>query len=272
MRSFKEEIYENLSDYRERTLKIPEMGYWKNKPYGHILPKDKKKENIFPEYQKSFFNSELGRIKLHLYFHHLNSSQAMCINFFYPIFTENKLDLITNYLGFKDEVIDYNSVRFEKESDIDKKNNRRPTNFDFYFKTKSGKNFFFEIKYTESDFGKAKNDLDHHDKFLKVYCQHLPKVVQIKYTEMTVFLKHYQIVRNLIHINESSYVVFLYPKKNTAVNKAAHFAEENILNKDKLPHLFNITWEDIILNLKSNPNVNSDFLGEFKKKYFVNLI
>jgi hypothetical protein len=141
--NFKTRIYENLSHYRENELKIPEKGTWREKPYPHILPKEKEKYNILDEYRDSFFNSEHGKIKFHRYFHHLNSSQAMCINFFYPIIEKKNLHLITNYIGFQDEKIDYQSVQFEKESTIDGIGNRRPTNFDFYFKTESGKEFFF---------------------------------------------------------------------------------------------------------------------------------
>lgn len=271
--SFKEKIYKSLSDYREHELKISEMGKWRGNSYGHILPKDKEKENILAKYRQSFFSSKSKAIKLHQCFHHLNSSQAMCINFFYPLIQEENLHLITGYMGFNDEMIDYNSVEFEKESKIDGVDKRRPTSFDFYFETKSGKKFFFEIKYTEDGFGKAVNDSDHRDKFEKVYRQHLPRVVKPPYSEMKEFFKYYQIIRNLIHIDDNSYVVFLYTIENHAVCETAQFAEENIVKEnivkeENSSHLFNITWEDIVLHLMKNPDANTDFLSEFQKKYF----
>jgi hypothetical protein len=265
--SFKEKIYKSLSDYRERELKIYGKGKWRGNSYGHILPEDKKEKNILPKYRRSFFESKEEKMKLHPCFHHLNSSQAMCINFFYPLIQEEHLNLITDYMGFNDEVINYESVEFEKESKLDGVNKRRPTNFDFYFETKSGKKFFFEIKYTEHGFGKAVNDSEHREKFEQVYSHHLAKAIQSKYTEMKEFFENYQIIRNLIHIGENSYVVFLYPEGNLSVSKSALFAKENIVKQDYTTHLLNITWEDLVSHMANNSNANLDYLSGFQKKY-----
>lgn len=85
--------------------------------------------------------------KIHLYqdFHHLNSSQAVCLNFFYPFIEENQLPLLLDILHIKNEDIELSE--FEKVI-----SRAEGTNFDFYIKLKSGKQIFFEIKYTEDGF------------------------------------------------------------------------------------------------------------------------
>jgi len=203
---FKENVFKHLAEYKEQELSISKMGYWKGKPYGHILPKEMENRNILAHYLTSFFSSEIRNIKFHRYFHHLNSSQAMCINFFFPLFIERRLEFVTDFIGFKNEVVDFRSVQFEKESEIDGINNRRPTQFDFYFETESGKRFFFETKYTEYGFGSAKDDSDHRDKYKEVYMPHLSRVVHPEYSEVRTFFKYYQIIRNLIHIDKDSYM------------------------------------------------------------------
>ena len=147
-KEFKEKVYKRLSEYRQQELRIHAMGYWRGKAYGHILPKEKAKENILKKYNKAFWASKFRDFNRHSYFKHLNSSQAMCINFFYPLFYEHKLETVLDYMGFANEIVDYKNVFFEKESDIDRFKNQIPTNFDFYFETKTEKRFFFEIKYT----------------------------------------------------------------------------------------------------------------------------
>jgi len=62
----------------------------------------------------------------------------MCLNFFYPLIHEHKLEIVLDYLGFKDELIDDSTICFEKDG-IEKCYGESPTSFDFYFETKSRK-------------------------------------------------------------------------------------------------------------------------------------
>jgi hypothetical protein len=193
---------------------------------------------------------------------------------------EKKLELLTDYLGFKNEGVVYTSVEFEKKSDIDGLNSRTPTSFDFYFETELEKKFFFEIKYTESGFGSIKGDnYKHVDKFNKVYKPYLDKneektVIQPEYSEMKEFFKHYQIIRNLIHVNDNSYVVFLYPDGNALIKNSAKEAKEKIIKQECSEHLINVTWEDITSFMISDIKPETDqekylfeYLAEFQEKY-----
>ena len=182
--SYQEKIREHLSNYKEKILADIPSGKWQEKGELrlHILHKDYKAKNLIGDYGRVFFEKKiLDKKKIHQYFHHLNSSQAMCINFFYPLIAENKLDIILKTLGLDNEEVKI--VEFEKESNIDdekmirekipelKQKDTIPTSFDFYFETKS-KKLHFEIKYTEGEFGTAKKDKNtkkYLDKYKKKY-------------------------------------------------------------------------------------------------------
>ena len=199
----------------------------------HILPFKFLKKNILEHYRKRFWSSKYANIKLHRFFHHLNSSQALCINLFYPLLAENLIDLFLDYLK-----ISYvaNVAMFEKKSSIEKSGRR--TSFDFYVETKNNKHVFVEVKYTENGFGKAKYDKEHQKKFQNTY---LPVVKKSKFLEKKCedegfFFDNYQVLRNLIHINSTDYVVLLFPYENIKVRKEANSAKALLtdLGKEKL--------------------------------------
>ena len=279
--TFQEKVKKHLSCYKKKNYPNLKNGIWHPKSdnvelkYAFDNWNDDYKFNILKSYRDQFFASKYSEgikaIKRHIYFHHMNSSQAMCINFFYPLIVERQLELVLNFLGFPNEVIGYSSVEFEKVSKIDGKYGNRPTNFDFYFKTKSGKKFFFEIKYTEYDFGKAKNDESHINKYHQIYKKNL-NVVKSEYAERLTFFKHYQLIRNLIHIDEGKYVVFLYPNENKKVKDSAIKAKQQILLPRYKTNLFNVGWEDILAHVTSNLNHFKlrKHMAEFKKKYMKN--
>jgi len=277
--AYRNKVIEHLEDYKQHKFPKHLNGYWmRSKPPKVLKYAFRKKdatnneedENIISFYQKQFIKSRFSAIKRHMYFHHMNSSQAMCVNFFYPLYKEDCLEMVTEYLGFKDEKVDYNSAAFEKESKIDRFGNRRPTNFDFYFETESNKKFYFEIKYTEQKFGKAIIDDVHIDKYNKIYKNHLEKI-KPQFQNMTSFLNNYQIMRNIIHIDENEFVVFVYPKFNKKIKEQAIQAKSQILNKPFDTHLFTIEWEDIFKVLKDKVKFSNlkKQMDEFGKKYII---
>lgn len=271
--NYRDDIIKHLSDYRLNQLGFLDKGTWtrngKIYHFDHILPKDKNymKLNILQGYRDSFYNSDLSKISYHQYFHHLNSSQAMCINFFFPLFIEEKLDVILKAIGFFDEFVDYKTVCFEKTSDIEK--NGRHTSFDFYMQTKNGKKIHFEIKYTEQDFGKPKKDDKHKEKYRTDYAKKCNNI-KLEYCNVDSFLDYYQLMRNLIHVENDSYVVFLYPKDNIKVSQQANYAKTNLIKTEFQQNVINLTWEQLLGYVDSNI-VNSKGLikqmNDFKDKY-----
>jgi hypothetical protein len=274
--SYQKEIKTHFEENKEKLFGKIENGKWRNSEciYPHILPEDRKILNLLPTYRISldkYLENNKQELKKHIYFHHLNSSQAMCLNFFYPLIEEKELDIILKLIGFENEEINYGKTCFEKESDIEKSNkNYRATNFDLYIETVSGKKIFFEIKYTEQEFGKAKPDTIHINKFDDVYKGNL-KVIKDEYCEPDVFFENYQILRNLICITKESYVVFLYPEKNKRIKTQAESAKSKILKSEVANNLINLTWEDVLnfaeLNIKSSKI--KEQLKSFREKYNV---
>lgn len=266
--NFQESVKCKLSCYKKN--KFPKIleGTYRGKPYEHILPKTHQEENFIETYRKDIIHSKLyDPKKLHIYFSHLNSSQAMCFNFFYPLYHENKLELVTDSLGLLNETVNYETVCFEKDGK-DGEGHRRPTSFDFFFETTSKKKIFFEIKYTENEFGRAKDDPDHTDKFDNFYSKHL-KPLNEKFKKKDEFLKNYQICRNLIHIENDCFVVFIYPKDNKKISEGAKKAKSEILINDFIDNFFPTTWETLFYNiLKSTTETKlKSQLDEFRIKY-----
>jgi hypothetical protein len=286
--NFAKKVQEHLSTYKRNVLDIHVDGKYKGIPYGHILPdlREMWAQNFLPSIRESLSRYvrqkvQQKHIELHTYFHHLNSSQAMCLNFFYPLLETKKLEIILPLLSgrFNDEMIDYdsdNSVRFEKdgqENDWLCKNNANiirddPTSFDFYFRTKSGKKFFFEIKYTESGFGKEKSDDEHIEKFNKVYKKHLSHIKD-EYHTANRFLDHYQIMRNLVHIDDESFVVFIYPSQNKGIVKGIKIASGALKNTLTISSRLNgKNWFNALMTVFQKKNILISLQSLKRNTYF----
>lgn len=268
--TYQEEIKEWLTNYKKKHFSGIPDGRWKKNQqlYPHILPESHQFENLLSPYRELFKSSKfVSEIKFHPYFHHMNSSQAMCINMFYPLIIEEKLELITQLLNMPTEKIDYKSVCFEKVSEIE--GNRRPTSFDFYFKTKNGKEVHFEIKYTEQEFGKAKKDLEHIEKYQSIYKHHKSSINE-KYCNQDSFLDNYQLMRNLINVGNDKYIVFIYPENNRKIKSQVETAKSDFVKQKFKRNVFNITWEELIvfieLHDKNSTKLNMQ-IQEFKEKY-----
>lgn len=273
--TFQQEIKKWLSYYKEASFSELEDGKWRKNglSYSHILPEEYWFNNLLPEYRIELENYIRSRkIKRHPDFHHLNSSQAMCLNFFYPLIKEEKLQLIIQFLNLEDESVDYDSVCFEKPSKIESELGYRPTSFDFYFKTNNSKEIHFEIKFTEQEFGKAIHDTEHLDKYESVYKHHC-SAINADYSNCNYFLNYYQLLRNVIHVSYNSYVVFLFPENNIKIKHQAEFAKTNLVKPAFQQNVINCTWESLIefidsINLGSQRLVKQ--MDDFKAKYKIN--
>lgn len=180
---------------------------------------------------------------------------------------EKKLDIIIHALNLHNDSVDYNSVRFEKDSDIEL--NSRPTSFDFYFKTNKNKNIHFEIKYTEQEFGKAKRDQKHFNKYERIY-KNRCSVINSKYRNRDSFLNNYQLMRNLIHLSDNSYVVFIYPINNKKIKEQAEFAKSDFVKSKFQQNVINLTWEQLLGFVETNIKNSKDLIlqvTDFKDKY-----
>lgn len=270
-------VKKHLGNYKRDILKITEDGIYHNKNrayyYSHILPDKFANNNILERYRADFLSSEYEQnITRHKMFHHLNSSQAMCINFFYPLIQEKAMGIILRYLNIEGK-LSYASTNFvfEKESTIEKTSGRK-TSFDFFIKLDDGTEICFEIKYTESGFGKAKHDAAHKEKFLNIYLPLLinNKGINDEYKNETFFLDNYQIMRNLVHINDKRYVVVIYPEGNLTVHKEINSVKDNIMSQTGKENFRHIGWENLIdyLNKELQPgDLRNYYVHDFSDKY-----
>jgi hypothetical protein len=274
--SYSDTVKKYLSHYKSEKFSAVKNGYFRGKEYCHILAKDFCQLNLIDSYGSEFWESNLRKeVKLHQCFHHLNSSQAMCINFFFPLFKEKKLELILQALNLDNgEKVNYDTVKFEKEAEIDKIGIQTPTSFDFYFETDSGRKMYFEIKYTENGFAKAKQDNKHKeiykDKYNQIYKDAANGKIISTHNNESDFLNHYQIMRNLIHVGNDSYVIFVVPKENKSVYSAAEKAKDFVEDKYK-DNVKVLTW-DCLYELIEEQNFTGSLkthFDEFKKKYIL---
>ncbi len=264
---YSEKTKERLKNYKTKMFPNLSDGIWKNNKqfYPHILPEINKHDNLLKPYKNEIISYiDNCRIKLHSNFHHLNSSQALCLNFFFPLLQEKRLEIITNLLQFSNETVNYNKLNFEKDG-VEVKHGRVSTKFDFYFETISGKKIYFEIKYTEEGFGKAKIN---ETKFEEVYTKYLNPIAENLH-DLKQFYNNYQILRNLIHIDENSYVIFIYPKDNIRIKKDAERVKTDFLRPLFKDHFYSLTWEECFEKVSGSildSRLKSQ-LNDFKEKY-----
>lgn len=272
--TYQNKVKDHLSKYKKVALKIEEKGAFNHQGrelyYDHILPKRHKELNILEPYRDSFYDSLYSNITFHKYFHHLNSSQALCINLFYPLIVEGRLDLVLKILDLLE--MDITHAQFEFESDLEN-NDGRKTNFDFYMKVLGSIRIYIELKYTEQKFGSAKNNQAHVDKYLETYLPLLRdnRFIKDEFKTMEHFLGNYQIMRNLAHLGESDYVVFLYPEANRTIHEHAKRAFDEILTEEGTGRLKLVSLVEIVEYLfdhMSGDRTKKHF-DEFKRKYML---
>ena len=248
--SFREITLQRLVEYKRTVLNIQEDGIFpyrgKRMSEAHVLPESNKNLNILEPYRQRFFSSEYQSIKLHRFFHHLNSSQALCVNLFLPLKEKGRLGVFLDCLGIPSEGQPFS--QFEKGSEVEIAS--RPTSFDFYLKS-ADHEVFVEVKYTEDGFGRAKNDSEHQEKFHRTY---LPLLKNSRYLspacqDETVFLQHYQVLRNLVHIGREAYVVLLFPAGNKRVEREAFFARDHFLTNAGRDRLRVVLLENLLAHL-----------------------
>ena len=270
--NYQDHIFKHLSIYRRSVMNIDEDGTFKYRgreiPKGHILPVKYKQENILEPIRERFYKSEYSRIKYHKYFHHLNSSQALCINLFFPLIVENQLSVVANNFGLTSPV--ELKAAFEYESTLELA--ERKTSFDFHIKTKT-QEAFVEIKYTEVEFGSAKDDDEHRKKYEKTYA---PIITNSPYLAEKVknrdfFLKHYQVLRNLAHLGANQNVVFLFPKLNKKIVAQATEAFESFVT-EKGKQRFKIVFLEDFVSMLVNSSMPKNLklcYAEFSEKYIL---
>ncbi len=299
MTNFQYDRKVKLSTFKTANL-TAEQGLWRDLHYDHILPVDQREKNIIFAFREDFWTYYKGTsIKLHQYFHHLNSSQALCFNLFFPLFHYDKrlltyvlhriIEVNPIYKTSKDNLDKLFSIKSDTASDrfvqeledefllnnafltcefekiIDTK---EATNFDFYVQLQNGHKILFEIKYTESEFGKTVADERHIQKYDTIYRPRLEKLLRPEFLNQDFVFQNYQVVRNLSYIDDLTTVVFIFPEANQDLK-----GTEDLFTKILLPDFIQQTRVIHLENL-TRQILRSDYLKRlhpifdtFKSKY-----
>ena len=270
MDHFEEQIKASLAVYKRQILGVTEDGLWrKNKPpYPHILPAAQRQLNVLPAIREEFWDwfRDSG-VALHSNFHHLNSSQALCFNLFFPLLSDGgrPLGKVLDALRIPGEAASGAAFEFQPDE-------AEGTCFDFMIPMASGARVYFELKYTESSFGKARADTHHVDKFRRIYQPRLHGRFEDSFCCEARFLANYQIVRNIWHLDGESgdRAVFLFPHANRLLRQ-----QEAIIRScaaEPYNSRVHVVYLENLLNLLQQDRrcsgVEVASLTEFKSKYF----
>lgn len=267
---FRDAVWKHLREYKENNLKIPDNVVIREKEYYHILPDNLKEKN----YLEGVDIPPKG-MKLHIYSHHLNSSQTMCYNFFRPYIESidkngkgnpsKHLYCLLNKIGLNIEFDKNSECCFEYIQDGWGKNR---TNFDFYI-SKGDTEIFFEIKYTEPNCGKYSGETSLTNLYNDCYKEKIDSCEALKKKQITIndLNYYYQLICNVIRVqNKDKYVVFIIDQNNTTTYKQfQQFISTFICDKWKTNILL-ISWQDIVSKAKEI-DPNNKTIDEFIEKY-----
>jgi hypothetical protein len=205
-------LQRHLADYKSGFLGVHESGSWGKPPrhYPHILPPDRRELNIVASFREAFWRSQRrSGWKLHKYFHHLSSSQALAFNIFFPLYPHvpSGMPATRRILGLPDEAVC--QVDFEAVLDA-----VEGTNIDALVETGEGTRTIVEVKLTERGFGGAREDERHLAKLADVYRPLLLGRVEPSCLEPSAFFRDYQLYRNLAQIRRDTAdrVLLLIPR------------------------------------------------------------
>lgn len=237
--------------------------------------------------------------KPHKYARHLNSSQVLCYNFFRPMMTiadksrwgyanEIMVKFVKESIGIS--ISEKARCQFEHEDAETKKafkevaiykGKGENSQFDFFINDGEIR-IYFEIKYTESSFGSWSNhDISEHS--IMNHCAYVERgykglldrspfftqeckdiIRSFKEDEFVnpgnPFNRQYQLFRNALKADMTTYTVFIYPDANPGPKREFEAFKSNLV--DGQNHIIALRWEDLTSYMKS----------EFVEKYIKFLI
>ena len=218
-KTYQKRLEKHLAEYKVHRLGIEGEGTFvfrgKSRPYGHILPKSVAWLNIPEAFRRETrqYVEGSGHIKLHKYFHHLNSSQALAFALFLPYLIRAPR-VLARALG----TAGFEAWEFERVPEPDE-----GTNVDVWWTSRGGVNTYCEVKLSEREFGAAVNDERHQRKLVRTYAPILEGAVSDALLEPKAFFANYQILRNLWLASrgghEKDRLLFLVPAANTGPNR-----------------------------------------------------
>lgn len=258
----RERLLVHLAKYKKDVLKIDELGLRRGSEYAHILPVGQEKRNLIDGDFYNALNATADSISLHPAFGHLNSSQAMCLNFMVPLLERGAfLECIKKACpgAVRGKIL--TESEFEKVVDETER-----TQFDFYCETDAGETLSFEFKYSEPNFSVMADDERHREKFEEIYKGRLQEL-GIDIGKET-FAADYQLWRNILYAGTGRHTVFfVFPRFRPDLQEAVEAARKNCpAELQKRIHCILID-ECVDALLKSGNSALASHYTEFKKKY-----
>lgn len=203
--------------------------------------------------------------QLHPDFHHLNSSQAMCFNLFYPFVLPESPDInsLLDVLGVPRLPVVY--WEFEHIAD-----RVEFTNFDFFIRVETGTQLFFEVKLSEQRFGSPTPNARRRQKLETVYRPALQGKVDPELLDPRRFFGYYQLLRNVAYAdpNGKAIVFFVSPRSNSRIRDELKSIGE-FLHPSIRPAVRTIWVEDFVAAIRSNHvgDLLSGHFESFEEKY-----
>lgn len=272
-RDFRTKVMNHLKSYKEKFLRLSESVEYKGRKYDHILPEKYYEMNFSPEVSEKLISSKfLSTINWNRFSHHLNSSQVMAVNFFYPLIKHQELDVFLGLAGIDDEIIyDEKHIVFDKKSEKENTEGRR-TCFDLYLKLKSGKEVYIKTNYTNGCYGRAVDE-GYAERYREVYEPMLKgsDLLKEEYRTEAFFMDNYRFMRSIAHLDKNSHLIVIYPRENWEIREKSLKFKDEILEPEYSGNFVPIAWEELlgltIEKVKDN-NVAVFYDSWFKDKYF----
>ncbi len=259
--SYRTRLVEHLTSYREKRLGIANPGVFRYRDRdvqrGHVLPLSDRWRNLLPSGESSIrtYLDQHPTIKLHRYFHHLTSSQALALNLFVP-FLEGGPDssrALIRAFGQTGQIVEWT---LEAVPDADE-----GTNLDAWWRLGSGLETFCEVKLCEGEFGKCGADEKHRGKLRSIYEPRLKNFVSNELLSEERFFANYQILRNLWHMvgSRNAELIFLMPKANVRLWKQLDAVltsvDQSVRGKVRA-----VSIEELLLDLAADPTCPPQFV------------
>lgn len=271
MKQYAKALERHLVDYKHSRLGIKLSGAFdyrgRDVVRPHILPKDLRWLNMLEGFRaetREYVRSHKS-VRLHKYFHHLNSSQALALNLFLPFFESGNsaAKALLAALGLRGDVSSWCC-----EQIVDAK---EETQVDVAWQDAAGSWTYCEVKLSEREFGRAEGAPRHHAKLLTTYGPGLRDHCSAEMLESNVFFEHYQIFRYLwlASRDQSSKVIFLLPRENEALWKPLNFVLAN-LRPALRARIFVAELESTLASLAANATLSAALrmhAGGLEEKY-----
>ena len=271
MMTYQMALRKHLAEYKDRRLGVREAGVYRKtgRAYQHLLPSNLRYLNLLESIRAEFreYLRHNPAVRLHPDFHHLNSSQALAFNLFFPFLSSggDAARLMAKALGPGGDVREWH---FEYVPDPEE-----GTNVDVAWQNSKGTWVFCEVKLSEGEFGCAKPDQRHEKKLREIYSPRLQGLIDERLLEFGEFCRHYQLLRNisLLATHADSHVVFLIPEQNgiliSALNAVLGSLAEPVRHRVRVVYL-----EKVLTSIKNDSTLNPELkvcAAQLEEKYVV---